>query len=59
MDTYILPSMFIAYGFFAAAVGGGIYFFARSFRDGYWNNHSEDPKYRMLQDDEEEMRHAR
>ena len=59
MDSYTLPSMFIAYGFFFVAVVGGIYFFVRSFKDGYWNNHSEDAKYRMLEDDEEELKHAR
>jgi hypothetical protein len=30
---------------------GGIFFFVRSIRDGYWGHHSEDAKFRMLNDD--------
>jgi hypothetical protein len=33
---------------------GALYFFARSFRDGYWGAGSEEAKYQMLKDEEAE-----
>lgn len=59
MGDYTFPSVFFAYGLFFLFFGGGVFFFARSFKDGYWDKHSEDVKYRMLEDDAEEAKHAR
>lgn len=51
MHDYVYPSIFFSYFLFFLFLVGGIFFFVRSFRDGYWGNHSEDPKIRMLDDD--------
>jgi hypothetical protein len=38
---------------FFLCLAGAIFFLVRSARHGYWGNHSEDPKYRMLADDDD------
>ncbi|MGB9234842.1 MAG: hypothetical protein WCC04_10545 [Terriglobales bacterium] len=53
MHDYVYPSVFLAYFMFFLFVVGGVFFLVRSLRQGYWGEHSEDPKYRMLADDEE------
>lgn len=53
---YTYPSIYFAYGFFALMLGLAIYFFARSARDGYWGEGSEDPKLRMFEDDDPERK---
>jgi len=52
MGDYVYPSVFFSYFLFFLFLVGGIYFFIRSFRDGYWGSKGEDPKYRMLEDDD-------
>jgi hypothetical protein len=52
MNDYTYPSVYFAYLFFALAALLALYFFLRSFRDGYWGPDSEQPKYRVLEDDE-------
>ena len=52
MGDYSYPSIFFSYLLFLIFLIGGIYFFVRSFHDGYWGEHSEDAKYRMLTDGE-------
>lgn len=49
---YTYPSVYFAYFFFLIVALLALYFFLRSYRDGYWGEHSEDAKYRMLDDDE-------
>jgi len=51
MTDYTYPSVYFSYFFFLLLVGVAIYFFVRSIKDGYWGRESEEPKYRMLQDD--------
>lgn len=53
MRDYGYPSVFFAYFFFALLAAGALFFFFRSIKDGYWNEKSEDAKYRMLEDDDE------
>jgi hypothetical protein len=53
MHDYVYPSVFFAYFLFALLLGGALFFFVRSFHDGYWGEHGEDAKFRMLEDDEE------
>lgn len=53
MNDYSYPSVFFAYFLFFLLMGGAVYFFVRTFRDGYWGKESEEPKYRMMHDDEE------
>lgn len=53
---YTYPSVFLAYGLFFFFLFGGIYFFIRSFKDGYWGQRSEDVKYQIF--DNEETKHV-
>ncbi|MEQ1948244.1 MAG: hypothetical protein ABL995_13710 [Bryobacteraceae bacterium] len=48
---YMYPSMALAYGFFAVSVLLTLFFFIRSFKDGYWGRDAEDVKYQVFQDD--------
>ncbi|MEZ5355668.1 MAG: hypothetical protein R2762_23790 [Bryobacteraceae bacterium] len=48
---YTYPSVYFAYFFFFLLFGLAVYFFGRSFRDGYFGRRSEDVKYRMLRED--------
>ena len=52
MHDYVYPSIFFAYSLFFLCVVGAAFFLIRSRHDGYWGTQSEDPKYRMLEDDE-------
>lgn len=52
MHDYSYPSIFLAYFMFFLFVVGAAFFLARSARHGYWGSHSEEPKYRMLADDD-------
>jgi hypothetical protein len=51
---YTYPSIFFSYLLFALFLAGGIFFFVRSLKHGYWGDHGEDAKYRMLADEETE-----
>ena len=48
-------SVYFSYFLFFLLAGGAVYFFVRSLRDGYMGDDSEEPKYRMLQDDEDDL----
>ena len=52
MHDYVYPSIFLAYFMFFLFVAGALFFAIRSRHDGYWGDHSEDPKHRMLDDDD-------
>jgi len=52
MSDYTYPSVFLAYLLFFLCLAGAIFFLIRSRHDGYWGSQSEEPKYRMLADDE-------
>jgi len=54
MNDYTYPSVFFSYLFFTISLGLGIYFFIRSWKDGYWGKDSEQVKYQVLQEDERE-----
>ncbi|MBL8175489.1 MAG: hypothetical protein JNK48_12515 [Bryobacterales bacterium] len=49
---YTYPSVYFSYFLFFFFLGGAIFFFARSIRDGYLGKDSEEAKYRMLEDEE-------
>ena len=51
MTDYTWPSVYFAYFFFAICLGLAVYFFARSFRGGYWRKSSEDIKYQVFQEE--------
>ena len=55
MHDYVYPSIFLAYFMFFLFVVGAIFFLLRSRHDGYWGKESEDPKYRMLDDETENV----
>ncbi len=52
MADYTYPSVFFANFLFLLLLAGALFFFVRSFKDGYWGHRSEEPKYRMLNDGE-------
>jgi hypothetical protein len=52
MHDYVYPSIFLAYFMFFLFLVGAIFFLIKSRHQGYWGSRSEDPKYRMLADDE-------
>jgi len=52
MHDYTYPSVYLAYLMFFLCLAGAIFFLVRSRHGGYWGHRSEDPKYRMLADDE-------
>jgi hypothetical protein len=54
MTDYTYPSIFFSYFLFVLLAGGAAYFFIRSLKDGYLGHNSEEPKYRMLRDDDEQ-----
>ncbi|MBK9315442.1 MAG: hypothetical protein IPM55_14555 [Acidobacteria bacterium] len=53
MKDYVYPSIYFAYFYFLILLVGAIYFMVRSIKHGYWGSKSEEPKYRMLRDDDE------
>ena len=53
MTDYTWQSVYFSYLLFAVLAVGAVYFFVRSLKDGYLGRNSEEPKYRMLEDDPE------
>jgi hypothetical protein len=53
MTDYTYPSVYFSYFLFFLLAGGSVYFFIRSLKDGYMGKDSEEPKYRMMKDDED------
>jgi len=53
MTDYTYQSVYFAYLLFVVFAAGAVYFFVRSVKDGYLGPNSEEPKYRMLEDDPE------
>ncbi len=53
---YTYPSVYFAYLFFFLSLAVAVYLFFRSRRDGYWGEHSEDPKYHLFDDDDPSRR---
>jgi hypothetical protein len=51
MQDYTYQSVLFAYLLFVIFGGLAVYFFIRSMKDGYWGKDSEEPKYRMMQDE--------
>lgn len=54
MQDYVYPSIFFSYFLFTLLLGGAVYFFLRSLKDGYWGRDGEEVKYRMMRDDAED-----
>jgi hypothetical protein len=54
MSDYTYPSIFFSYFLFVLMAVGAVVFFFRSLKDGYMGSNSEEPKYRMLEDDPSE-----
>ena len=51
MTDYTYQSVLFAYLLFFLVAGGAVFFFVRSLKDGYLGPNSEEPKYRMLEDE--------
>jgi hypothetical protein len=55
MRDYTWPSVYFAYLFFALSALLTLFFFLRSWKDGYWGKHSEDVKYQVF---DHEVKHG-
>ena len=51
MNDYTWPSVYFAYLFFALCFFLALFFFVRSWNDGYWTREGEAIKYQMFDDD--------
>ena len=49
MTDYTWPSVYFAYLFFGLSAGLTIFFFVRSWKDGYWSKEGEDVKFRVFE----------
>jgi hypothetical protein len=50
MNDYTWPSVYFAYLFFTISLGVAVYFFVRSWKDGYWGKDAEEVKYTVFED---------
>ena len=55
MNDATYASVYFSYFLFFLLAGGAAFFFLRSLKDGYLGGNSEEPKYRMLKDDEDDL----
>ena len=55
MSDATYASVYFSYFLFFLLAGGAVFFFVRSLKDGYLGGNSEEPKYRMLKDDEDDL----
>ena len=55
MTDYTWPSVYFAYLFFGLSAGLTIFFFVRSWKDGYWGKEGEEIKYQVF---EEKVNHG-
>ena len=58
MHDYVYPSIFFSYSLFFLFLIGAIFFMVRSIKHGYWGRDSEEAKYRMLEDDDGDIKHS-
>ena len=49
MRDYTWPSVYFAYLFFALSLALALFFFVRSWKDGYWSKESEDIKFQVFE----------
>ena len=55
MNDATYAGVYFSYFLFFLLAGGAAFFFVRSLKDGYLGGNSEEPKYRMLKDDEDDL----
>jgi len=51
MTDYTWPSVYFAYLFFALSAVLCVFFFIRSWKDGYWGKSGEEIKYQVFDDE--------
>ena len=51
MNDYTWPSVYFSYFFFFISLLLGLFFFARSFKAGYWKKSSEEIKYTVFDEE--------
>ena len=51
MTDYTWPSVYFAYFFFALCFVLALFFFIRSWKDGYWSKQGEEVKYQVFWSD--------
>ena len=50
MTDYTYPSVYFAYLFFAISLAFAVFFFVRSWKDGYWGDKGEEVKYQVFEE---------
>ena len=55
MSDATYANVYFSYFLFFLLTNNAVLFFIRSLRDGYLGSDSEEPKYHMLQDDEDDL----
>lgn len=55
MNDATYASVYFSYFLFFLLAGGAAFFFIRSLKDGYLGKDSEEPKYRMMRDEENDL----
>jgi hypothetical protein len=50
MPDYTYPSVYFCYAFFLLMMLLAVYFFLRSWKDGYWGDKGEEIKYQIFDD---------
>ena len=51
MNDYTWPSVYFAYFFFSICLALAVFFFARSWKSGYWAKSGEDVKYQVFEEE--------
>jgi hypothetical protein len=51
MNDYTWPSVYFSYLFFTISLGLAVYFFVRSWKDGYWGKSGEEVKFTVFEED--------
>jgi hypothetical protein len=52
MTDYTWPSIYFSYLFFAICLVAALFFFFRSWKDGYWGKNAEEVKYQVFDGEE-------
>ncbi|MGO9261538.1 MAG: hypothetical protein ACLQU1_35330 [Bryobacteraceae bacterium] len=51
MNDYTWPSVYFAYFFFTICLALAVFFFARSWKSGYWQKSGENVKYQVFDEE--------
>jgi len=58
MRDYTWPSVYFAYFFFTLCAALALFFFVRSWKDGYWSKESEEVKFQVFENNQGKVNHG-